>query len=127
MYVRERAVRDRRSISGYVLDIVLRAIDFEDSLFARYKHLTKLSGPPAERPERPRTTMLVRCSAHEARRIRVAAGRRDTTMNRYVLWTLQRAWEIADRRSVTALRAKMQELTAEELASLNQLLSRLRR
>jgi len=40
--------------------------------------------------------LLIRCSAEEARRIRAAAKRRDTTMSGFVLSTLRRAWEVRE-------------------------------
>jgi hypothetical protein len=95
--VRDEATREHRTVSGYVLHIVLRSIDFEDSLFSRHRSLTSLPPPHPERLERPRTTVLIRCSAEEARRIRAAAKRRDTTMSGYILSTLRRAWDVRER------------------------------
>jgi uncharacterized protein (DUF1778 family) len=95
--VRERAARERRTVSGYILNVVMRSIDFEDSLFARFNRLTRLPMlPPAPRPH-PRTTLLIRCSAEEAKRVRSAAVRRGGSMSAFVLWTLQRSWDVAER------------------------------
>ena len=106
--IREQAARQRRSISGYVFNIVMRAVAFEEdflhmravranqSPFAR--HLSRYQFEPwlSARPPGPRTTMLLWCSKDEAKRIRDAVKRRNTTISGFVLHTLRSSWKIAE-------------------------------
>lgn len=87
--VREFAERERRTISGYVLNIALRAVDVEERYFSRIERLLPLG---ITRPPGKRTCLLIRCSAEEAKRIRTAAKRRSMTMCGYVLYSLERSW-----------------------------------
>jgi hypothetical protein len=87
---RELAESQRRTISGYVLNIVMRAVEFEEKHLARVERL----GPyPIRRPPGPRARVLIRCSAQEAKRIRMAAARRQMTICGYVLYCLERSWK----------------------------------
>jgi len=97
--VRERAALQRRTVSGYVLHIVLRSVQFEESLAAQQPARVSFSAISAValRPAGERTTMLIRCSVDEARRIRAAAKRRDTTISGFMLFCLKRSWEVAER------------------------------
>jgi hypothetical protein len=89
--VRETAEEQRRTISGYVLNIVLRAVGIEEQFFARVSR----PGPlPFRRPPGRRTRLLVRCSEEEAKRIRHIAQRRQMTICGYVLYCLERSWNI---------------------------------
>ena len=108
--IRARAKLERRGISGYVLNIVMRSVDFEEKLLAKAGRLQtlrrSLSGTPI-RPVRPRTTMLVRCSTAEARRIRRNAKRRDSTISGFVLHCLRRSWS---QRSTSAVLAAIRAM-----------------
>lgn len=46
--------------------------------------------------EKPRTTMLIRCSTEEAKRIRAAAQHRSTSISDFVIQTLRRAWKVRE-------------------------------
>jgi uncharacterized protein (DUF1778 family) len=87
--IRSQAKSELRTLSGYVLGIVLRALQFEE----RFKGLPV---PVRKKPRRvgPRTSILVRCSSADATRIRLAAGRRRTAISAFVLDQLRRAWKI---------------------------------
>jgi hypothetical protein len=87
--VRQRAHDERRTISGYVLTVAMRAIGFEQRFFGRIQALGHLSN---RRAPGPRTCLLIRCSGEEARRIRAAAKRRQMTICGYVLNCLERTW-----------------------------------
>jgi len=89
--VREGAQRERRSISAYVLNVVLRAVEMQEKYLARIDRLAPFPRYPLQRP---RTCILVRCSREEGSRIRAAAMRRDMTMCSYVLHTLERSWHL---------------------------------
>ena len=92
--IREQAKLQRRTVSGYVFNIVMRAVAFDERFCANLRWLTGF-----ERSRRglsgARTTMLLRCSVAEAKRIRTAAKRRDTTISGFMLHTLRRAWKVA--------------------------------
>lgn len=92
---RAEARHDRRKLSSYVLNVLMTSIEFEEALFLRYKRLAdlKLKMPSPHVPGR-RTAFLLRCSAEEAHRIRIAAKRRDATISGFVLYLLRRAWAI---------------------------------
>ena len=73
-HIRQQAELGRRTISGYILHVVLRAVDFDDRLLA----VRPLKKHPTVRP---RTTLLLRCSLPEGNRIRMAALRREGTIS----------------------------------------------
>jgi uncharacterized protein (DUF1778 family) len=93
-----RAELERRTVSGYVLRILMRWLDLEDKLSG----IQQESGRPltAYQPVRfpgPRTTMLLRCSKEEAHRIRIGAKRRGTTISWFVVHSLALSWSARDR------------------------------
>lgn len=91
--IHEQAELQHRTVSSYMLNIVWRTLELEEKIFAEFKRLQSLK---TSRPPGPRTTILLRCSVEEAKRIRAAAKRRQTTINGYVLHTLGRSWKVAD-------------------------------
>jgi len=95
--IRELAKAEHRGISSYMLNIVMRFVDFDETLWAkavRFRELNRsLSRTPA-RPLGPRTTMLLRCSIEESERIRRAAEMRDLTICGFVLHSLKRSWGV---------------------------------
>jgi hypothetical protein len=96
-FTRERARSRRQTISGYILDVVMRLIDIDDRLFATYARLGPLTWRhPAPAPG-PKTTLLIRCSEEEAKRIRLAAKRRDSTVSAFVLHALRVSWKSIQR------------------------------
>jgi uncharacterized protein (DUF1778 family) len=103
--IRRLAAEQRRTISGYVLNVVIRKVEIEEEMFRRHHRLAMLRGDMTWRAPGPRTTMLVRCTREEAARIRTAARRRDVTISGFVLDALQLAWAVTDR---LAKRSKLQ-------------------
>jgi hypothetical protein len=89
--VRETAQEQRRTISGYVLYVLMRAISVEERFFARVSRLGPL---PFKRPAGPRTCLLIRCSQEEAQRVRRVAKRREMSISAYVLYCLERSWNV---------------------------------
>ena len=79
--VRERAKAGRQTISGFVLSILTRALDFEESLEVRmfvspsFRATSRAFFTNRERKVRPRTAIVVRCSTEEAEEIRAGARR----------------------------------------------------
>jgi hypothetical protein len=94
--IRGKAEFQRRTISGYVLKIVLRAVQLDERLYESYRRLAPLNFSLLGNKPRPRTVMLIRCSSQESARIRSAAKRRDVTISSYVLYCLRCSWQIAD-------------------------------
>jgi hypothetical protein len=98
--VRARAKLERRGISGYILNIVMRVVDFEERILPKtgglyaFGRMGTLTRPPG-----PRTTLLLRCSTEESERIRRAAKTTDSTISGLVLYSLKLSWAAQDRRS----------------------------
>jgi len=97
--IRQRARLDRRTVSGYVLNIVMSAVAFEQRLYARlngFRALNQTLARHIARPMGPKTTMLLHCSREEAKKVRIAAGRRETTISGFVVDCLRRSWKASD-------------------------------
>jgi uncharacterized protein (DUF1778 family) len=97
--IRQLAKLDRRTVSGYVLNIVMSAVAFEQRLYIRLNGFRALNQTLARRivrPMGPKTTMLLRCSAEESKKIRNAAERRETTISGFVVDCLRRCWKASD-------------------------------
>lgn len=95
--IRAEAELETRTVSGYVLNIMARALRIDDKL-AAIIHDSNLNRTLARLPLRvpgPRTAILVRCSMDEAKKIRAAAARRDATISGFVLHSLRSAWRVA--------------------------------
>ncbi|HZP32810.1 MAG TPA: hypothetical protein VFB23_05530 [Candidatus Acidoferrales bacterium] len=89
--IREQAALERRTVSNYVLNIVIKALQIDDKLSATRELDRTPYFAPTSVPG-PRTAILVRCSNGEAARIRTAAKQRKTTIGSYVLHSLRRFW-----------------------------------
>lgn len=92
--VRKKAGLQRRTVSGYVINIVMRAVELGD------RSLLTLTSPFFKLPERklvkgaaPRTALHIYCATDESKRIRTAASLRTMTISRFVLGCLRRSWE----------------------------------
>lgn len=92
--IRQRAEQQRRSISGYVLNICMRIVAIEEKLSRRTRRGLHVYAHPV--PDRPRTTMLIRCSQEESRRIRAAAQMEDRTISGFVLRCLRLSWQATE-------------------------------
>ena len=92
--IRIESDKQRRTISGYVLQIMGRAVEIDERLSAKVD-ISRIVNPMSRRAllgSGPRTAILVRCSIPEANRIRESARRRDTPINAFVLQALRRSW-----------------------------------
>jgi|SRR5215471_11383918 len=99
--IRHYAAVERRTVSGYVLNVLDKTLKVEDSLWeklGRYQHFQDLTRVAARFPHHfgaYKTTFLIRCTREEAERIRVAAERRQLTISDFVMHSLQRFWSAA--------------------------------
>jgi uncharacterized protein (DUF1778 family) len=94
--VRKKAALQRRTVSGYVINIVMRSVEFSDGLVSSLGKLPpffKLDRGKQAKGVAPRTTLHIYCTAEESKRIRGAASRRDMTISGFVLSCLRRSWE----------------------------------
>jgi uncharacterized protein (DUF1778 family) len=97
--IRDRAQRDRRTVSAYILTRLAPALHVEEMLFARLSRFREFNQAAARtplRPPGPRSAILLRCSVEEAKQIRVAAERRQTTISGFVLHALRRSWKVTE-------------------------------
>jgi len=95
--IRVEAEKQRRTISAYVLFIMVRAIHVEDRLvtsLSRFTSMNQVLSRRALMTHGPRTAILVRCEVSEADRIREAARRREMPINAFVLHALKRSWNV---------------------------------
>lgn len=90
--MRENARAQRRTLSAYVLNIIVRAVALQEQMYANFPRAWE---PDSRAKPRPRTTVLIRCSNDEAKRIRRAAQVRAMTISGYVLRALHRSWDVA--------------------------------
>jgi hypothetical protein len=88
--IREKAAEETRTISAYVLRIVMRSVQIDEKFFADFRRLAHLNSALVK--PRPRTVVLIRCSDKESARIRATAVRRDSTISGYVIHCLRRSW-----------------------------------
>ena len=72
--VRKHAALQRRAVSGYVIQIVVRAVELSDGLSSSVVRLFKLSPGKRIKAMSPRTTLHIYCAPDEAKRIRAAAS-----------------------------------------------------
>ena len=114
--VREKARQSRRSISGYVLGVLDRALHMEEILSGRSVRPNELAGTLGRAPVREtgtETAILVRCSAGEADRVRAAAKRKDMSISAFVMHCLRRAWDVeTDMISAASSKAATRETVA---------------
>lgn len=100
----EQARLERRTVSAYVLNIIMKTVQFDEKLSFRFRSLARNR---ATRPNGPRTKVLLRCSREEANRIHRAAKKRETTVSAFVMQALRTSWK-------AGLRAKAEELPQRE-------------
>jgi uncharacterized protein (DUF1778 family) len=94
--VRGRAQIQRRTVSGYVMNIVLRRIEFADEIASNAPIAFKLTVPKQKKTSQPRTTLHIYCSVDEANRVRRSARLGRTTIGGFILNSLRHSWSIED-------------------------------
>jgi|SRR5215469_4642704 len=98
--IRHCAAVERRTVSGYVLNVLDKALKVEDSLWqqlgqSHFQDLHYVIASSQQRFGGDRTTILIRCTRDEATRIRMAAEHRQITISAFVIHSLQRFWAVA--------------------------------
>ena len=96
--VHDRAASERRTISGYLLYVLERSLWIEEKwasgLTADYLERQKANNGPAAPANK---STLLRCTPHEAERIRKAAQKRGMSISVFVRFSLHRHWDAARR------------------------------
>jgi hypothetical protein len=121
--VRETAQLRRQTVSGYAMSVVLRAVDYEEWLFGQVEEFRNSWARNAHHlTPGPRTAIHLRCTAHEANRIRKAAERRGASISAFVLRCLWRSWEAAEASSKASgnVAHREQQRTTRAFGSLRQ-------
>ena len=97
--VRERSKGERRPINSYVLNILMRSVEFQENLYERLERFSlskdALTTTTFLSPG-PRTVFLLRCSVQDARRIRRIAKWRAQTISGFVVTMLRRSWNASE-------------------------------
>ncbi|HTZ47454.1 MAG TPA: hypothetical protein VMH20_07675 [Verrucomicrobiae bacterium] len=93
--VRKQAALQRRTVSGYVIHIVMRSVHFSAELVSSLgqRAFFKLGRGKRVKAMAPRTALHIYCAAEEARRIRGAASQRKMSISGFVLECVHRSWE----------------------------------
>ena len=97
--IRTRASLEHRTVSSYMIHVLVTVLAFDEKLFARLHTFedVKTIAPVSHHPVRPRTTIMLRCSEEESLRIRRAAKRRGASISGYIVESLRRYWELSDK------------------------------
>jgi hypothetical protein len=91
--IRAESRKAQRTIAGYVLHEVLKAVTLDDQIFSKLKYYRPLERSRRRSPSfSPRTAILVRCTVEEGGRVRQAAKRRSIPINAFVLRALKMIW-----------------------------------
>jgi len=92
--IRKGAGFQRRTVSGYVLHIVMRSVKVTEEIASALETQPSSIMRSGMRGDliRPRTTLHVYCTADEAKGIRRAARRRQSSISGFVLACLHRHW-----------------------------------
>lgn len=92
--IRKRADSERRTVSGYLLNVLERQLQIDDRLAGALTPGLKLYQPErAEKKPQPRTAVLLRCSNEQGAKIRAGARRRGSSINGFVLFALKMVWK----------------------------------
>ena len=102
-HIRDEARLERRPVSSYILHILMRWVQFEERLFvdlsrSRAEIGRQLAVSLPKLPRGPRTTILLRCTEDDSKRIRIAAARRDMQISLFIRHCLRRTWAAREAR-----------------------------
>lgn len=105
--IHAEARHERRTVAGYVLHIVLRAVAIEESiaaLISRLQELNRVRARTSLRPNGQRTAILIRCTVDEANLIRKVANRKQMTISGFTLHCLHRSWNVQVSKAISPTR-----------------------
>jgi hypothetical protein len=96
--IRARARADMRTVSGYVIFVLVKCMKTSDALinYLRMVPSFRLDHTKKAKVLGPRTTIHIYCSAEQADQIRAAATLRKIPMNQFVLSCLHFYWNTED-------------------------------
>jgi len=96
--VRSRADFQRRTVSGYIVNIVIRRIEFAEEIASAANRPAFYSyrGRKTAEAAGPRTTLHIYCAFDEARQIRRAARLSKLTMSGFIFHCLHNSWQTED-------------------------------
>jgi hypothetical protein len=124
--VRAKAGFQRRTVSAYVINIVIRAVQVSERLASSLGVLPQftLGRGKGARAVRPRTTLHIYCTTDEAKRIRNAAQSRKMTISGFVLGCLRRSWEVESSLQSATIPSKTRLAKSNQLVGINRELTR---
>ena len=94
--VRHLAATNRRTVAGYLLSVLDRNLTLEERYHEGYTPYMAAQSREFRAPFGPRTAIHLRCSSEEANRIRRAATRRQMSISRFIIFSLERSWRAVD-------------------------------
>ncbi|HKV47261.1 MAG TPA: hypothetical protein VJN69_04165 [Candidatus Acidoferrales bacterium] len=92
--VHAEALTQHRSVSGYLLNVLERSMWIEQRFLSGLTYVMKIAVPASLEA---RTAIHLRCTAEEADRIREAAEKREASISNFVVFSLHRQWNAAER------------------------------
>jgi hypothetical protein len=95
VHVREQARAEHRSVSGCLLRAMERSLWVEETFGKGFRPFLPQPFLKSVRPAGSEAALFLRCSVSEAERIREAAARRNMSISRFVIFSLERQWEAA--------------------------------
>jgi hypothetical protein len=93
--LREQALTEHRSVSGCLLHVLERSLWIEERWVPGLGYLSVAPQPLNQviRSADSRAELFLRCSLSDAKRIRKAATRRNMSISRFVIFSLERNWK----------------------------------
>jgi hypothetical protein len=90
--VRQSAERQQRTVSTYVVRVVMKSVSYVENLDQHFAHLPNYWKRRAKKKLLgPRTTLHIYCTGEEAKRIRTATEKRAMTISGFVFRCLHLA------------------------------------
>lgn len=94
--IRHLAALNRRTVAGYLLSILDRSLSLDEKYHDGYTPLMIAQGRDLRAPLGIRTAIHLRCSTEEANRIRRASARRQMSISRFIVFSLERSWRATE-------------------------------
>jgi uncharacterized protein (DUF1778 family) len=95
--VRHHAAIEHRSVAGYLLSVLERIVAIEEKYHGyRSTMVAQFKGQRSHEKE-DRTAIHLRCGVEQADRIRRAAARRQLSISKFIVFSLERSWQASER------------------------------